>query len=978
MKDRRKREFLSWSRFFWCTIFVVISCVFFTGFTFSTFRLILGGTFQPVLVSTWRTPAMRAISGESAAAPALSAQETVVFPDQALIFLIHPPSARLFTKKDLDCVYVSADSSQPHTKLKPVIIDGDGEGQIARCPLAPRGDSVSVALKTNGHLSAGPTYRWDFLAYDTVIDRDNSTVVFVKGLNLRPERVANPSRFECVYGWNFTKPKFILRSDVLSVAQEIVRCRTPLSVLNGSQRILNSIKVSVRIKGKGTVPSIAHPKPLPEPDPARHEMCVCTMVRNQARFLREWIMYHAQIGVNRWFIYDNNSDDDIDQVINSLEDANFNVSRHMWPWIKTQEAGFAHCAIRARDSCEWVGFIDVDEFFHLPSGLHLHGILKNQTKSKRVGEIRTPCYSFGPSGLKNAPSRGVTVGYTCRMAKPERHKSIIRPDALNSTLINVVHHFHLSDGFEFIDVNRSMMVINHYKYQVWEVFKEKFYRRVATYVADWQDEQNVGSKDRAPGLGTRPIKPSDWSTQFCEVTDTGLRDQVLKIFKRPQSQRLPWQKKEEDEQQKNEFLIESNRKIRRRRYHRGLLTYNSLSAYLLPQKKSPLHFPVEEEKRFVFSIPRKPQELSMAREEQKQSQQNQNHTPKQPPRSQNGGSSDTMFSPRFRSVAAMAGWDEEAILIASLVVEDTPDREDKQKKRSDLLFKTPPTNSRRKRRAQRRSPASTPVPVLDLDEKETAKEECEKKKAGEKIDLNGEKKTEDEKTARADGSCSSSALPCMDRLREELSCAICLEICFEPSTTPCGHSFCKKCLRSAADKCGKRCPKCRQLISNGRSCTVNTVLWNTIQLLFPAEVEARKAAGTSSSREAGRKSPEKVSTSSNLRNQSIQVSGVLSRRDLRARRRAAVLSQDEDAALALRLQRDVSARRRDINARQRAAVLSQDEDAALALRLQREEFMEAFRGNPEQEAIGSIAVARANLRAMASRAISLRVRGRPI
>ncbi|KAI4330426.1 hypothetical protein MLD38_028716 [Melastoma candidum] len=42
-----------------------------------------------------------------------------------------------------------------------------------------------------------------------------------------------------------------------------------------------------------------------------------------------------------------------------------------------------------------------------------------------------------------------------------------------------------------------------------------------------------------------------------------------------------------------------------------------------------------------------------------------------------------------------------------------------------------------------------------------------------------------------------------------------LEICFEPSTTPCGHSFCRKCLRSVADKCGKRCPKCRQLISNG-------------------------------------------------------------------------------------------------------------------------------------------------------------------
>ncbi|KAL5675726.1 hypothetical protein ACJX0J_011857, partial [Zea mays] len=95
---------------------------------------------------------------------------------------------------------------------------------------------------------------------------------------------------------------------------------------------------------------------------------------------------------------------------------------------------------------------------------------------------------------------------------------------------------------------------------------------------------------------------------------------------------------------------------------------------------------------------------------------------------------------------------------------------------------------------------------------------------------------------------AAANMPCMDRLREELSCAICLDICFEPTTTPCGHSFCMRCLRHAAAKCGKRCPKCRQFISSSsKSCTVNTVLWNTIQLLFPSEFEARKGLGSSPS-----------------------------------------------------------------------------------------------------------------------------------
>jgi hypothetical protein len=62
----------------------------------------------------------------------------------------------------------------------------------------------------------------------------------------------------------------------------------------------------------------------------------------------------------------------------------------------------------------------------------------------------------------------------------------------------------------------------------------------------------------------------------------------------------------------------------------------------------------------------------------------------------NSQNMENLFSPRFKSVAAMAGWDEESILFASLIVEDTPERQSKHKKRSDLHFKTPPsTNTRR-------------------------------------------------------------------------------------------------------------------------------------------------------------------------------------------------------------------------------------------------------------------------------------------
>ncbi|EPS66841.1 hypothetical protein M569_07936, partial [Genlisea aurea] len=181
---------------------------------------------------------------------------------------------------------------------------------------------------------------------------------------------------------------------------------------------------------------------------------------------------------------------------------------------------------------------------------------------------------------------------------------------------------------------------------------------------------------------------------------------------------------------------------------------------------------------------------------------------------------------------------------------------------------------------------------------------------------------------------------------------ICLEICYEPSTTPCGHSFCKQCLRSAADKCGKRCPKCRQLIANGCP-TVNTVLWNTIQLLFPSEVEGRKKEASSSSSSSSLDDD----ASRHQQRPSDSESFVGPERQSRRRRRRIRISSSSSSVV---------------------RTPTPDQDAALALRLQREEFFEAFmettNGANHLRAAASPAVARANLRGMASRAANTRLR----
>ncbi|EOY00280.1 UPF0392 protein RCOM_0530710 [Theobroma cacao] len=527
----------------------------------------------------------------------LRVEDRVLFPDHLLLLV----SSKINQADKLDCVYYKVLNDSREMIAEETVQQGvlsideyDGFRSIVRCPLPPLNYSAAVDLRRRGHGVAydwsfrinQTVHSWDRMVYEAAID-GKTAVVFVKGLNLRPHKESDPAQFRCQFGLrNWDKGGgFVLMTEAVAAAQEVVRCFLPRSIRNNPDKG-QGIRVTVVHVGESdaerepmpSVLKIHNSRPyehrrnhrgqkedMPMPSVARlynsksyqkkrkrgkYELCVCTMLWNQAPALREWIMYHAWLGVERWFIYDNNSDDGIQEEIEELDFRDYNVSRHTWPWIKTQEAGFSHCALRARNECKWVGFFDVDEFYYFPRHHRrallgqnlLRSLVANYSSSRTIAEIRTACHSFGPSGLSSPPSQGVTVGYTCRLQSPERHKSIVRPDLLKDTLLNVVHHFQLRKGFKYLNVPESSIIINHYKYQVWETFRAKFFRRVATYVVDWQENQNQGSKDRAPGLGTEAIEPPNWRLQFCEVWDTGLRDFVLANFANPATGGLPWEK----------------------------------------------------------------------------------------------------------------------------------------------------------------------------------------------------------------------------------------------------------------------------------------------------------------------------------------------------------------------------------------------------------------------------------------------------
>ncbi|KAK4726074.1 hypothetical protein R3W88_030991 [Solanum pinnatisectum] len=428
---------------------------------------------------------------------------SILMPDWEVFVIVSPDYTHLISPHDpYICEFETGDvpPAIPASELQiPVRSLFKCELPKRDCRRLPFKQPILMKPSENRNNKPAPTtspemLRWTFLVYDS-LTMDDDVVLFVKGLNNRQGINRESSEFNLVVPSvaYYTKPR----------------------KLKGNEKL------------------------------ERARVCACTMAYNVGKFLKEWVLYHSKIGVEKFILYDNASDNDLSNVVNELVRDGYDVKTYSWVWPKTQEAGFSRSAIYAKDSCSWMMYIDVDEFVYspqwsklshpskslLPSMLPNPKNVQDSSLDKRqIGELTISCYEFGPSNKKSHPIMGVTQGYNCRRKVENKHKSIVLLDAVDHSLCNVIHHFILKQGYKIKKVNVRDMVLNHYKFQAWSEFKAKFRRRVSAYVVDWTKELNPRSNDRTPGLGCSAIEPKDWPSKFCEVYDNCLKDLTRRWF----------------------------------------------------------------------------------------------------------------------------------------------------------------------------------------------------------------------------------------------------------------------------------------------------------------------------------------------------------------------------------------------------------------------------------------------------------------
>lgn len=93
----------------------------------------------------------------------------------------------------------------------------------------------------------------------------------------------------------------------------------------------------------------------------KHKISLCGIFKNEAKYLDEWIKYHLVIGIDHFYLYNNNSDDNYIEILQPYIDKGF-VDLIDWPFNQAQMDAYKDCYNKNRTASNWLTFIDIDEF----------------------------------------------------------------------------------------------------------------------------------------------------------------------------------------------------------------------------------------------------------------------------------------------------------------------------------------------------------------------------------------------------------------------------------------------------------------------------------------------------------------------------------------------------------------------------------------------------------------------------------------
>ena len=246
----------------------------------------------------------------------------------------------------------------------------------------------------------------------------------------------------------------------------------------------------------------------------KYRISLCLIFNNEAPFLKEWLDYHIVVGIDHFYLYNNNSTDNYIDVVKPYVD-NGVVTLINWPEPHSQFKAYKDCYDHVRNETNWLGFIDADEFICPIKDMNINDWID---RYKKYHAINIQWVMFGTGGsLKHDYNKNVIEQYfACWKDFYHHGKTLVntRFDISNFDKWHVHHHTYTfrrifgvrislpaANQFKYIctvghfwgggkhKLQNASIQINHYYTKAWDIYSAK--RKKADVLFEKNPKANI-------------------------------------------------------------------------------------------------------------------------------------------------------------------------------------------------------------------------------------------------------------------------------------------------------------------------------------------------------------------------------------------------------------------------------------------------------------------------------------------------------
>lgn len=190
-------------------------------------------------------------------------------------------------------------------------------------------------------------------------------------------------------------------------------------------------------------------------------LSIVAIAKNEGPYIEEWVRFHLIQGVSKIYLYDNDSPDNMKDVLKPYIDAG-KVIYTFWPGKGQHLNAFNDAIKRFKFDTKYMAFIDVDEFL-LPesaSSTLIDEIESILQLNHRAGGIAVNWRMFGSSNHTKKPNGLVIENYLYRGRSDQDGndciKTIANPRFIRS--YNYTHEPNYITGFNSINENGKIVI----------------------------------------------------------------------------------------------------------------------------------------------------------------------------------------------------------------------------------------------------------------------------------------------------------------------------------------------------------------------------------------------------------------------------------------------------------------------------------------------------------------------------------------